>query len=78
MRAAKEVREDIATTATELAEQDERRAELRKQLGRLLVEARDHPHLTLEEARVIPAKPIPRQTANELVKAARNTERRKL
>lgn len=45
---------------------------LRKRLGVLLAEARDHPELTLEEGRQAPEVPIPRQTANRLIKAAQD------
>lgn len=68
MRSAKQVRLDIGATASEIAEHEERGAELRKRLGSALAEARDHPELTLEEGRKIPAREIPRQTANRLIK----------
>lgn len=74
MRAAQEVREAIETTSRFIEINDARGIALRKQLGRLLGEARDHPELTLEEGRQIPAKPIPRQTAYELIRAAKETE----
>ena len=70
MRAAEQIRLDIGATAQEISEHDERGAELRRQLGRALAEARDHPELTLEEGRQIPEKEIPRQTANRLIREA--------
>lgn len=70
MRDAEQIRLDVGATAQEIIESEMRTAELRRRLGSALAEARDHPELTLEEARQIPAKPIPRQTANELIKAA--------
>lgn len=70
MRSAEEVREAIEKTSRAIDINDARGTALRKQLGRLLGEARAHPELTLEEGRQIPAKPIPRQTAYELIRAA--------
>lgn len=70
MRSAEQIRLDIGATAQEMAEHDEHGAELRRRLGAALAEARDHPELTLEEGRAIPAKPIPRQTANRLIREA--------
>lgn len=70
MRDAEQIRLDIGATAQEIIEWEERGAALRRRLGSALGEAREHPDLTLEEARKIPTRQIPRQTANELVKAA--------
>lgn len=68
MRAAAQIRLDIAATAQEIAEHEAHGVELRKRLGRALAEARDHPELTLEEGRCIPEKEITRQTANRLIR----------
>ena len=70
MRDAAQIRLDVGATSQEIAEWEEAGAKLRKRLGSALAEARDHPELTLEEARQIPEKEIPRQTANRLVKEA--------
>lgn len=70
MRSPDQIRLDIGATAQEIVEHDERGGDLRRQLGRALAEARDHPELTLEEARQAPEKPIPRQTANRLIREA--------
>jgi len=70
MRKAEQIRLDVGATAQEIAEWEERGVELRRRLGSALAEARDHPELTLEEARAIPEKPIPRQTANRLIREA--------
>lgn len=70
MRAAEEVRRDIAATAEAIDRHKQWFVGLRQQLGRLLAEARDHPELTLEEGRQVPEEPIPRQTANRLIRAA--------
>ena len=70
MRSAKQIRLDIGATAQEISEHEERGAELRRRLGAALAEARDHPELTLEEARKVPSKEIPRQTANRLIREA--------
>jgi hypothetical protein len=70
MRSAKQIRLDIGATASEIAEHEERGVELRRRLGSALAEARDHPELTLEEGRRIPEQPIPRQTANRLIREA--------
>ncbi len=70
MRKAEQVRLDIGATASEIAEHEEHGAELRRRLGSALAEARDHPELTLEAARQIPKTPIPRQTANRLIREA--------
>lgn len=70
MRPAEEVRGDIARVSQEIDQHDHTGGLLRKQLGRLLAEARDHPELTLEEGRQVPEEPIPRQTAYRLIRAA--------
>ena len=73
MRTAEEVRRDIERTTEAIAENERRAGVLRGHLGRLLAEARDHPELTLEAARQVPEKPIPRQTANRLIREAGTT-----
>jgi hypothetical protein len=73
VRAAEQIRLDIGATAQEILEAEMRVVELRHRLGRALAEARGHPELTLEEARQIPEKPIPRQTAYELAQAGSRT-----
>lgn len=70
MRKADAVRLEIGATAQEITDHETHGAELRRRLGGALAEARDHPELTLEEARKIPAKEIPRQTANRLIREA--------
>jgi len=70
VRAADAVRLEIGATAQELADHDDRGRQLRRRLGGALAEARDHPELTLEEARQIPGPSIPRQTANRLIREA--------
>lgn len=70
MRDAAQIRLDVGATSQEIAEHETKGTELRKRLGLALAEARDHPELTLEEARKIPEKEIPRQTANRLIKKA--------
>lgn len=73
MKSAAQIRLDIGATVEELKEHDAKGAELRKQLGKALTEARDHPELTLEEGRKIPEKEIPRQTANRLIALGRDS-----
>lgn len=70
MRSADQIRLDIGATASEIDDHDAKGAELRKRLGSALIEARDHPELTLEEGRQVPEQTIPRQTANRLMKEA--------
>lgn len=70
MKSAKQIRLDVGATAQEITEWEATGAKLRKRLGSALAEARDHPELTLEEARAIPETTIPRQTANRLIKEA--------
>jgi hypothetical protein len=70
VRTAEQIRLDIGATASEIEEHEKRGADLRRQLGRALAEARDHPELTLEEGRQIPDEAIPRQTANRLIRGA--------
>lgn len=70
MRPADELRADIARVSREIEDHDHVGGLLRKQLAYLFREARDHPELTMEEARCIPAIDIPRQTAYELARSA--------
>lgn len=70
VKAAEQIRLDIGATASEIEDHEEKEAALRRRLGAALAEARDHPELTLEEGRKIPAKEIPRQTANRLMREA--------
>jgi hypothetical protein len=70
MRSAEQIRLDIGATASEIAEHEERGAELRRQLGSALAEARDHPELTLEEGRQVPEREILRQRAHRLIREA--------
>lgn len=72
-RSAQQIRLDVGATASEIAEHEEAGAKLRKRLGSALAEARDHPELTLEEARQIPEEEISRSTANRLMKEAECT-----
>lgn len=77
MRTAQDIRDHIAAASKAIERHEQRGAELRRQLGRLLIEARDHPELTLEEGRQVPTPTIPRATANRLVRAA-NYDRSKV
>lgn len=70
MRPAEKVRGDIARVTGAIEGHKRRSGQLRKRLGHLLAEARDHPQLTLEEGRQVPEKPIPRETANRLIREA--------
>lgn len=70
MRSAEQIRLDIGATASEIDDHDARGAELRKRLGAALVEAKEHPELTLEEGRQVPTRTIPRQTAHRLMQEA--------
>lgn len=70
VRSAEEVRGDIAASAEAIDHHEHLAGRLRRRLGRLLAEARDHPELTLEEGRKIPKQEIPRQTANRLIREA--------
>lgn len=69
-RNAEGVRRDILATTTAIERTKHQADLLRRRLGRVLTEARDHPDLTLEEARQLPEKPIPRETANRLIREA--------
>lgn len=68
MREANDIRADITATAEGIEANDREGVYLRKRMGALLAEARAHPELTLEAARQIPEKSIPRQTAYELMR----------
>lgn len=68
MRPAQEIRDDLAALSGAMEEHEARGELLRLQLAHLLRQARDHPELTIEEARKIPAKTIGRQTAYELIR----------
>lgn len=70
MRSAAQIRLDIGATEQELHEHEEHGAELRKRLGSVLAEARDHPELTLEEGRQVPEREILRTRANRLIREA--------
>lgn len=70
MRAARDICEAVERVSQAIKVNDARGEVLRYRLGKLLGEARDHPELTLEAARQIPEKPIPRTTANELIRGA--------
>jgi hypothetical protein len=70
MKKADAVRLEIGATEQELHDHEQRGAELRQRLGRALIEARDHPEMTLEEGRQVPEREILRARANRLIREA--------
>lgn len=70
VRPAEEIRAEIARVSGELDQHEHTGELLRKQLAHLMLQARQHPELTIEDARKIPTRQISRQTAYELTKEA--------
>lgn len=70
MRRPDEIRDDVERVSREIEENEHMGELLRKQLAHLMLQARQHPKLTIEEARKIPTRQISRQTAYELAREA--------
>lgn len=70
MRRPEEITADIERVAREIEETDHVRDLLAAQLAELMRQARDHPALTIEEARQAPERPISRVRAYELARSA--------
>lgn len=70
MRPAEEIREDVERVSRNIEENEFVGELLKQQLAQLLLQARQHPELSMEEVRKIPKRQISRQSAYEMARAA--------